>query len=88
MVLFQQAIIALLKYKFYAFWVQTIIYRFLTLCISWKYDFYEVHLSFNGDTETSDGENSFRISADNKTGIFKIYQGLRWSSGYILYVPP
>lgn len=44
-----------------------------------EYDFYEVHLSFNGDTETSDGENSFRISVDNKTGIFKIFQGLRWS---------
>lgn len=44
-----------------------------------EYDFYEVDLSFNGDTETSDGENSFRISVDNKAGIFKICHGLHWS---------
>lgn len=43
-----------------------------------EYDFYEVYLSFNGRTETDDGENAFKICIDNKNGTFKVISGLRW----------
>lgn len=44
-----------------------------------EYDFYEVYLSFNGKSETSDGENTFRISIDNSNKNLKVCYGLRWS---------
>lgn len=43
-----------------------------------EYDFYVVYLSFNGKTETENGENSFKICIDNKDNILKICCGLCW----------
>jgi hypothetical protein len=44
-----------------------------------EYDYYLVFLEFNNRNQTSDGENLFLLTIDNRTGPYSIVVGLRWS---------